>query len=226
MILTSSPLHDQRLEQETLDEFEGFFEDDVKYSIGANQTASEAFNLALLKSLFAPIIDKLNSDEYRDEMDRFEVEWGRALKRYEEEARGPGKLIAINNFIIENQNTAISGYFQGIIEALNEEISKLKNSSVENNSRLAMLKDQIKSQEDSERRFAEQIARIEKQLEMDNHDKTLGVRLKEILDKLSHPPKPAPPPSQAPADSSPPPSSPEATPKKRPPQQKACCALS
>jgi len=112
----------------------------------------------------------LNADEYREEIDRFEVEWGRALKQYEEEARGPGKLTAINNFIIENQNTAISGYFQGIIEALNEEISKLKNSSVENNSRLAMLKDQIKSQEDSERRFAEQIVRIEKQLEMDNHD--------------------------------------------------------
>jgi len=219
-------LHDPRLEQETQDEFEGFFEDDVKYSIGANQTASEAFNLALLKNLFAPIIEKLNADEYRQEMDRFEVEWGRALKRYEEEARGPGKLTAINNFIIENQNTAISGYFQGIIEALNEEISKLKNSSVENNSRLAMLKDQIKSQEDSERRFAEQISRIEKQLELDNHDKTLGIRLKEILDKLSKPEKPAPVPVQAPVTSSPPPASPTALPRKQPAQQNSCCALS
>lgn len=154
------------------------------------------------------------------------MEWSRALKQYEEEARGPGKLPAINNFIIENQNTAIAGYFQGIIEALNMEITQLKNGSVENNSRLAMLKEQIKNQEDSERRFADQIDRIERQLNMDNRDKALAIRLKEILSKLSEAPKQQHPASPRPTETQPQRDSQAPPPPRRQPKQNACCALS
>ena len=96
--LREMPQKDEVQEEEAKEKFEIFYQDDLKFTLSTNSTASETFNLALIDRIFRKTIKNLDQGLYKDNFELFESDWISGMKTYEAESRGPGKLVAITEF--------------------------------------------------------------------------------------------------------------------------------
>lgn len=119
-------MNERRVEYEemVIEEFEGHFREDLKFSLETNAGASEAYNLALIERVFSPILKNLG--QYKDNFQVFETEWMSCMKEYERQAKGPGKIIAISQFYRKHQHTAYAKFFNGATEEYEAEIKRLR----------------------------------------------------------------------------------------------------
>jgi Guanylate-binding protein, N-terminal domain len=117
---------DQTLEEYAKEEFEGFYQEDLKFSLESNTSASEAYNLALIDRIFRQIIINLDNGLYKDNFDLFEKNWVSGIEEYEKLSKGPGKLLAITEFSRKHQHTSFSKFFQNTGEMYEQEIKELR----------------------------------------------------------------------------------------------------
>ena len=119
---------DQFHEEYVKEEFDAFFQEDLKFTLDTNSSASEAFNLALIDRLFRQIIQNLNDGKYKDNFHTFESEWLNKMKEYEKQAKGPGKTIAIIEFSKKHQHSSFSKFFEDTTTNFEEEIQRLRDN--------------------------------------------------------------------------------------------------
>jgi hypothetical protein len=120
--------NERRVEYEEMvaEEFEGFFRDDLQFTLDANSAASEAFNVALIERIFRGVLEKVAKNKYSYDFSAFESEWLGCMKEYEKQAKGPGKIIAVTQFYRKNQHSAFSKFFNSTTENYEEEIKRLR----------------------------------------------------------------------------------------------------
>lgn len=107
-------------------DFEEMFQDDMKYLLETNQNESEDYNIQLLDNLFVEIIHKLDQGSYKEDFENLEVDWGRAMKQFEEEAVGPGKFASLCKFTRKNQHLAFSKFFKDITQNYEQMLGGMK----------------------------------------------------------------------------------------------------
>lgn len=122
---------DEGHEEYVREEFEIFFEDDLKFTSDANSSSSEAYNLSLIERLFGGIIKNLHEGKFKDDFERFESEWLEKMKEYEQLARGPGKTSVIIEFSKKHQHNSFSEFFQNTTDEYAQEIADLKKKNEE-----------------------------------------------------------------------------------------------
>mmetsp|Transcript_5071 Transcript_5071/g.5005 ORF Transcript_5071/g.5005 Transcript_5071/m.5005 type:complete len:263 (-) Transcript_5071:23-811(-) len=135
-LLLEVQLKDEALEEECREEFGGFYHDDITFTLKANQAASEAFNLSLIEKLFRDILVDLEQGKYFESFDGLETDWAVAMRRYEKEAIGPGKFIALSQFSRKHQHNAFARYFQDIADKYEDQVSELRRKEKEYEDRL------------------------------------------------------------------------------------------
>lgn len=118
-------------EEQAIEEFEIFFQEDLKFTMDSNVSASEAFNLALIERIFRGVIKKLDCGQYKDNFTIFETEWISCMREYENQSKGPGKLLAITEFSKKRQHAAYSKFFQNTAEGYEQEIKDLREKQKE-----------------------------------------------------------------------------------------------
>ncbi|CAG9331362.1 unnamed protein product [Blepharisma stoltei] len=109
-----------------LQELMKFYEDELKEILKQNLNSSLNYNLDIIYSLFNPVFQKIELNEYKMNIDVLEADWTYAMDQYEIQARGPGKFIAIAEFSKRNQNSPCARLLGTIFEEMRNQLSQMK----------------------------------------------------------------------------------------------------
>ena len=113
-------------EEWVTEEFDGFFKEDLQFTIETNSTASEAYNVALIERIFKNILNQLNKPNFDVNFEVFESNWMNCMKDFERQAKGPGKIMAVTQFYRKHQHSAYAKFFNSSTENYEKEIKRLR----------------------------------------------------------------------------------------------------
>lgn len=119
-------LRDEKHMYNSLQELVKFYDEESKELIKQNQNLSLNYNLALIYSLFNPVFNAIEGNQYKNNLDSLEADWTYAMDQYETQARGPGKFIAIAEFSKQNHNSPFARLLGTIFEEMRNQLSQLK----------------------------------------------------------------------------------------------------
>jgi hypothetical protein len=119
----------QDIELEMIENFQEFFQENLKVLLKANYSASEAYNVSILETLFRKVILRLDEDYYADNFEELESDWIKAIQEYETYAKGPGKFSALSEFSRIHQHGAFNKFFEKIDSKYFAELQNLKETN-------------------------------------------------------------------------------------------------
>ena len=114
------------IETEMIESFQEFYQEALKMLLKANYSASEAFNISLLETLYRETIVKLDEGYYSNNFEELETDWTKSMHLYEKQAKGPGKFSALSEFSRTHQHGAFNKFFEEINAKYFEELEMLK----------------------------------------------------------------------------------------------------
>lgn len=114
------------IETEMIESFQEFYQESLKMLLKANYSASEAFNISLLETLYREIIVRLDEGYYSNSFEELETDWTKSMHLYEKQAKGPGKFSALSEFSRTHQHGAFNKFFEEINAKYFEELEMLK----------------------------------------------------------------------------------------------------
>lgn len=122
MSLRKSFVKDQRFEDRLIEEFDSYFETDLKFTLEGNVHASIEYNTILLDKVFSSIFERMESGYYSENFNEVDADWEVAAQNYEDQARGPGRFQALSSFGYRFQNERLSKFFKGMLHSYEDKL--------------------------------------------------------------------------------------------------------
>jgi hypothetical protein len=144
LTLRKSFVEDRLLECRLIEDFDSFFETDMKYTLEANLMSSIEFNTTVLDLVFRSIFEKMDSGHYNEHFNEVDGDWGAAAQSYEEQARGPGRFVALSEFGIRFQDERFARFFKDMLRTYEDKLKLLKSDRKTINTRRIAVEEELK----------------------------------------------------------------------------------
>mmetsp|Transcript_26878 Transcript_26878/g.48446 ORF Transcript_26878/g.48446 Transcript_26878/m.48446 type:complete len:596 (-) Transcript_26878:31-1818(-) len=129
MSLRKAFVPDRMLENRLLEEFDSYFETDLKYTIEGNLQASIEYNTIILDKVFRGIFANMDNGYYTEHFEDIDKDWDVAAAEYEAQAKGPGRFQALNIFANRFQNGKLEDFFHRMLETYEDKLKATEEKS-------------------------------------------------------------------------------------------------
>lgn len=97
-VFKKSSMRNENLEKLYMEEFDLYYEEQLKQILVMNEHASEAFNKSLLENIFDSVFQNLDQGNYTTEIEALHQDSSRNFEEYLSKAKGPTKLRVMVEF--------------------------------------------------------------------------------------------------------------------------------